>query len=63
MKTVCINSVVGIETDQELDSREHGVRVPIVARFILLHNVQTGSEACPTSYPIGTGGSFKEAGA
>jgi hypothetical protein len=27
-------------------------------KFSLLHSVQTGSEAHPASYPMGTGGSF-----
>jgi len=44
-----------------------GVRFPVGAgNFSLLHRVQTGSEANPASYPMGTGGSFpggKAAGA
>jgi hypothetical protein len=30
--------------------------------FSLLHSVQTGSEADPASYPMGTGGSFRGGG-
>jgi hypothetical protein len=43
-----------------------GVRVPVGSRISLLEVVHTGSEVHPTSYPIGTGGSFpggKAAGA
>jgi hypothetical protein len=43
---------VGIATGYGLDDRGVGVRVPDV--------VQTGSEAHPASYPMGTGGSFPE---
>jgi hypothetical protein len=35
-------------------------RVPVEARFYLLHSVQTGSGAHSHSYPMGTGGSFLE---
>jgi hypothetical protein len=59
-------SVVGIATGYGLDDQGVGVRVPIGSEFLLLHVVQTGSEAHPTSYPMGTGGSFpggKAAGA
>jgi hypothetical protein len=36
-----------------------GVLIPAGARdFSLLHSVQTGSGADPTSYPMSTGGSF-----
>jgi hypothetical protein len=44
-----------------LDDRVIGVRGLIGSRifsFSILHVVQTVSEAHPTSYPIGTGGSF-----
>jgi hypothetical protein len=51
-------SVVGIATGYGLDDRGVGVRVPVRPEFSLLHVVQTGSGAHPTSYPIGTGGSF-----
>jgi hypothetical protein len=40
------------------DGRGVGVRVPVGARFSLLHVVQTGSGAHPVSYPVGTGGPF-----
>jgi hypothetical protein len=44
-------------TDYELDMT--GVRFPAEARdFSLLHSVQTGYEADPTVYPMGTEGSF-----
>jgi hypothetical protein len=34
-----------------------GVRFPAGARdFSLLHSVETGSDAHPASYPMGTGG-------
>jgi len=40
-----------------LDDR--GARVPAGAgNFSLYHSVQTGSEAHPASYPMGTTGSF-----
>jgi hypothetical protein len=45
------DSVVGIATTYGLDDRGVGVRVPVGI-------VQTGSEVHPTSYPIGTEGSF-----
>jgi hypothetical protein len=54
------DSVVGIGTGYALDYR----RV-VFREFSLLHAVQTGSGVHPTSYPMGTGGSFpggKEAG-
>jgi hypothetical protein len=59
------DSSLGIATGYGLDDREVGVRIPVGLRFSLLH-VETGSGAHPTSYPIGTGGSFpggKAAGA
>jgi hypothetical protein len=60
------DSSVGIVTGYGLDGRGVGVRVPVGARFSPLRVVQTGSEAHPTSYTMGTGGSFpggKAAGA
>jgi hypothetical protein len=50
--------VVGIATGYGLDDRGVRVRVPVGSRTFLLHVVQTGSEAHPASYPMGTGGSF-----
>jgi hypothetical protein len=44
-----------------LVDRGVGVRVPVSQELSLLQIVQTGSEAHPTSYPMGTGG--KAAGA
>jgi hypothetical protein len=52
------DNAVGIATAYELDGRGIGVRVPLRARFSLLHVVQTGSGAHPASYPMGTGGDF-----
>jgi hypothetical protein len=52
------DSAVGIATSYWLDDRGVGVRVPVGQEFSLLHVVQTGSEVHPTSYPMGTGGSF-----
>jgi hypothetical protein len=50
---------VGIATDYGLDSWM--IRIQILAEagnFSLQHHVQTGSEAHPVSYPVGTRGSF-----
>jgi hypothetical protein len=53
------DSIVGIATGYELDDQEVGVRVPVGTRiFIFLHVVQTGSGVHPTTYPMGTVGSF-----
>jgi hypothetical protein len=54
------DSVLGIETVYGMDDLGVEVRVPVESRkeFSLLHVVQTGSGAHPTSYPVGTGGSF-----
>jgi hypothetical protein len=41
-----------------LDGRGVGVRVPVGAKFSLLHAVQTGSGVHLISYPMGTGGPF-----
>jgi len=51
------DSSVGIALCYGLDDREFSV--PAVAgNFSLHHRVQTGSEAHPASYPMGTRGSF-----
>jgi hypothetical protein len=52
------DSAVGIATGYVLDDQGVGVRVPLGKEFSLLHVVQTGSGVHPTSYPMGTGGSF-----
>jgi hypothetical protein len=60
------DSSVGIATSYGLDDRGVGVRILGGQEFSLLHVVRTGSGDRPTSYPIGTGGSFsgsKAAGA
>jgi hypothetical protein len=49
---------VGMATGYGLDDRGVGVWVLMGQEFALLHVVQTGSEAHPTSYPMGTGDSF-----
>jgi hypothetical protein len=55
------DSSVGMATDNELDDRIVGVRIPAEGvNFSLRHCVQTGSGAHPASYPTGTGGSFPE---
>jgi hypothetical protein len=53
-----LDSVVGIATSYGLDDRGVGVRVPVGSRIFSFPNRQTDSEIHPTSYPIGTGGSF-----
>jgi hypothetical protein len=60
------NSAVGITTGYGMVDRGVEVRVPMGNEFALLHVVRTGSGVHPTSYPMGTGGSFpgiKAAGA
>jgi hypothetical protein len=52
------DSAVGIAIGYWLDDRGVGVRVPVGSRISLLHVVQPGSGVHPTSYPMGTGGSF-----
>jgi hypothetical protein len=49
-----LKSAVGMATGYGLDDREVGVRVPVGARFSLLHLVHTGSGVDP----MGTRGSF-----
>jgi hypothetical protein len=39
-------------------TKRSGVRVPVGYKCSLLHIVQTGSGVHPTSYKMGTGGSF-----
>jgi hypothetical protein len=59
-------SAVCIATAYGLDDRGVGVRVLVESEFSLLHIVQTGSGAPPTSYSMGTGCSLhggKAAGA
>jgi hypothetical protein len=59
--------ITTIATDYGLDDRMIGIRLPGgTGNFSLRHRVQTGSEAHPASYPMGTWGSFpggKTAGA
>jgi hypothetical protein len=60
------DSVVGIGTGYGLDDRRAGVRVPIGSRIFSSPRCLTGSGDHPTSYTMGTGGSFpggKAAGA
>jgi hypothetical protein len=60
------DSAVGIVTGYRLDDRRLGVRISVGSRISLFHVVQTGSGVHPTSYPMGTVGSFsggKAAGA
>jgi hypothetical protein len=52
------DSVVDIATGYRLDGRGVGVRVPVGSIIFSLHVVQTGSGVHPTSYPMGTGGTF-----
>jgi hypothetical protein len=68
---VCVfihmHSSVGIALGYGLDDRGSRIRFPAGAvNFSLHHRVQDGSGAHPTSYPMGTRGSFpgdKAAGA
>jgi hypothetical protein len=58
--------MVSIATAYRLDERGVRIQVPVGSEFSPLHIVQTGSEAHPASYPMGTGGAFpggKAAGA
>jgi hypothetical protein len=58
MIITCRDSVVGIATGHGLNDRGVGVPNSGSQQFSLLHVVQTGSGVHPTSYPMGTGGSF-----
>jgi hypothetical protein len=52
-------SSAGIAQGYRLDDRGSTVRFPAVAgNFSLNHHVQNGFGAHPTSYPVGSGGSF-----
>jgi hypothetical protein len=53
------DSVVDVATGYWLDDRGVADRVPVGSRIFFLHVVQTGSGAHLTSYPMGTGGSFR----
>jgi hypothetical protein len=58
-EAVSRDSSVGIGIGYELENRGTGIRFPAGARdFSVLHSVQTGSGAHPSSYPISTGGPF-----
>jgi hypothetical protein len=50
------DSAVGTATGYGLDDRGVGVRVPVGSRIFSPHIVQTGSDAQPVSYPMGTPG-------
>jgi hypothetical protein len=52
------NSVVGIATGYELNDIGVGVRVPVVCRIFSSQHSQDRLWGHPTSYPMGTGGSF-----
>jgi hypothetical protein len=53
-----MDSAVGIATGYALDNRGSDFESQKDQEFSLLHVVQTGSGAPPTSYPMGTWGSF-----
>jgi hypothetical protein len=53
-----LDSVVGIAAGYGLDDQGVGVRVPVGSRIFNSPNVKTGSGVHPTSYTMGTGGSF-----
>jgi hypothetical protein len=55
-----LHSSVGMARSYWLDGRGIGVWVPVGSGIVILHVVQTGSGVHPTSYPMGTGGSFPE---
>jgi hypothetical protein len=52
------DSAVGIATGYGLEDQRFEFESRWRREFSLLHVVQTGSEANPASYPMGTGGSF-----
>jgi hypothetical protein len=54
------DSVVGIPTGCGLDDRGVGVRVPVGSRIFTCPIIQIGFGVHPTSYTMGTGGSFPE---
>jgi hypothetical protein len=49
------DNAVGIVTGYGMDNEKFGVQVQVDQEFSLLHDVQTGSEAHPDSYPMGIG--------
>jgi hypothetical protein len=60
------DSAVSIATGYGLDDQGVGVQVPVRARILTSHVIQTGSGVHPTSYLMGTTDSFpggKAAGA
>jgi hypothetical protein len=58
VRIVIRDIVVGIATSYWLDSEGSEFESRWDEEFLLFHVVQTGSGAHPTSYPVGTGGSF-----
>jgi hypothetical protein len=52
------DSVIGIATGYGLDDRGVGVRVPVESRIFSSPRCPDRSGVRPTSYPMGTGGSF-----
>jgi hypothetical protein len=52
------DSAVGIATGYRLDDRGIEVRVPIELRIFISPCRPDGSGVHPTSYPMGTGGTF-----
>jgi hypothetical protein len=59
MKTMSRDSSVGIATGYGLDDQGGlDFKSRLGKKFSLLHIVQTGSGVHPTSYKMGTGGSF-----
>jgi hypothetical protein len=67
LRNIFFVCLLGIALGYGLDDRGSRVRFPVGAgNFSLHHRVQTGSGTHPTSYPMGTRGSFpggKAAGA
>jgi hypothetical protein len=55
MMTKRRDGAVGIPTGYGLDDQVVGVRVPVEQEFLPVHVIQTGPEAHPVSYPMGTG--------
>jgi hypothetical protein len=54
------DSAVGIANGYGLDDQGAEVWVPVGQEFLLLHVVQIDTGAHPASYPLGTGGFFRE---